>query len=659
MSLLNLRTDLKSLKYGSDRPGGGDSGLPYIKTDINTIDSGFNRLRLTKFDDGLIRGGTIGALNASVTDTLRISKFLIDPPKGPLFIAKQVGLQLSNPRLEVPKNPANIVLGASDNALAVGTNGLLEPTRIYNLGINTIAQIPVNAFGGHFNRHGILPVQTDASKYEAVVTANNNVLGSSEFNRLVSLANKFKLGDRTPNSTTNRQAISIFNTLSQAASIITGISTPPLGISPQDLIIDDYVAGPGSTYGIGRTTINRISNTEDGYKIGLSLDQSKQYAGKTRNQTTSAPELVDFSKDKNTGNNAISAYPIISQIEASIINKAINQSVVNYSNINSKTYAELQKQIEQQQQLKNDSKLSGSIYYNQFGIYNVTGSNPNGSTNGSYSSIGIEKIGYKNSYGDVVIINKSNWKDASREVRVGSGRQDRINLTPLFNADEGKDSLNVKIGKDNYNINDLVKFRIQAINTNNPSKGVYMVFRAYLTDLSDDVQANWNDIKYAGRGDKFYIYDGFSRKMSIGFKVAALSSKEMQPMYQKLNYLMSNLMPDYGEGKVMRGPLVRMTVGNYIDSQLGVLNSLTYKISNDTPWEIALNEPTVQGGIREMVLPHIIEVSLGFTPIGSQTWNQNELPRKANNVTNIAQNYNGKNESSNYIRPDDVIEEGV
>jgi hypothetical protein len=72
-----------------------------------------------------------------------------------------------------------------------------------------------------------------------------------------------------------------------------------------------------------------------------------------------------------------------------------------------------------------------------------------------------------------------------------------------------------------------------------------MVFRAYLTALSDSVDAQWTDIKYAGRGDKFYIYDGFSRKMSVSFKVAALSAEEMRPMYQKLNYLMSNLMPDY------------------------------------------------------------------------------------------------------------------
>ena len=34
MGLIDLKTNLKSLKYGNDRPGGGSSGQPYIVTPI-------------------------------------------------------------------------------------------------------------------------------------------------------------------------------------------------------------------------------------------------------------------------------------------------------------------------------------------------------------------------------------------------------------------------------------------------------------------------------------------------------------------------------------------------------------------------------------------------------------------------------------------------
>ena len=180
--LLTLKTDLKSLKYGHDTPGGGDSGQPYIKTDINSIDATINKVRLTKFDDGLIRGGIIGATNAAVTDTLRIGKFLTDFPKGPLFIVKQVGLQLTNPRVEsstLPTNKATKGQGAVTNVINFVSNvankieKAVGPTRIYNLGINTLAQVPVNAIGGHIVRHGFLPNNDSSKYYENVVTIKN------------------------------------------------------------------------------------------------------------------------------------------------------------------------------------------------------------------------------------------------------------------------------------------------------------------------------------------------------------------------------------------------------------------------------------------------------------------------------------------------------
>jgi hypothetical protein len=156
-----------------------------MKVELKDLDKPFTKLRLTKFDDGLIRGGAVGALNAAAVDTLRIGKFLTDLPKGPLFLIKQVGLQLSNPRLEAKKGATGFLSGVG-------------PTRIYNLGINTIAQVPLNAFGGHLVRHGLLPVMNDNTKYLSVVSENNkwgvDNLGSQN-NRLVGLRNKFNLGD--------------------------------------------------------------------------------------------------------------------------------------------------------------------------------------------------------------------------------------------------------------------------------------------------------------------------------------------------------------------------------------------------------------------------------------------------------------------------------
>jgi hypothetical protein len=694
MSLLDLKTDLKSLKYGQDQPGGGNSRQPYIQTDINTVDTDFNRLRLTKFDDGLVRGGIIGALNASVVDTLRIGKFFLDAPKGPLFITKQIGLQLSNPRLEVPKNPLNIAAGAPSNTLSVGTNGLLQPTRIYNLGVNTLLQVPLNALGGHIVRHGLFPIQSDASKYEAIVTANNDNLGllsnnPSKNNRLVSLKDKFQLGDRQVNkSTINNNFLNQINTvLSAASALLGGPSIPSLNINKTETVIDDYLGGPGSVYGIGRTLIKRTSNTEDGIKINLLSQFSRDYAGKTRDdkgspqsiilkstfdyglsnrkQSTLASRsfsdlpnqipnpntsLLDYNisnnrnPPKSNNSNPLNTNDLVTNGPSSYPNsqgvtglKSLSLPNLIYSSGISSSYSDIK--------VATDNLITSSS--NGFGIYNtITDVNtlsakPDGVLPTSPRAINTSPT-YKNGYGDVVKISGS-WNRVTRELRVGSGRQDQINLTPIFDGDKyfGED----KTGT--HNIRDLVKFRIQAVNTDSPDSGRWMVFRAYLTDLSDDTSAEWSDVKYAGRGDKFYIYTGFTRKISIGFKIAALSVDEMQFIYQKLNFLMSNTMPDYSN-ELMRGPLVRMTVGNYIDSQLGTLNQVSIKPDKESPWEIALDEP--EGGTKQLILPHVLDVSLSFTPIGSETAGSNLIAKKSENISHIAQNNTGDIKTLQYIK---------
>ena len=683
MPLLDLKTDLKSLKYGKDRPGGGDSGQPYQQVNINTVDSGFNRLRMTRFDDGLVRGGIVGAVNASVVDTLRIGKFLTDFPKGPLFIARQVGLQLSNPKLETRKLPSggSGVLGFLSNlANTINDKFGIGPTRIYNLGINTLAQVPVNAFGIHLNRHGLLPVQDDTTKYLAVAQFNNQNtkfvgagLPKSSTNRLLQKA----ITLLPPQTQTGR----LLNTIQSALSLF-GISLPNV---QNRQIIDDYVGGPGSVYGIGRTTIRRYDYTSNGVNkqdpqekgkvnyIGtLGLSQQyfssynaplgigglnisslpgpfgalfgaaaraisganatanlRKYNSLDSNNPTNAPTNIDTATY--SGVNGETKY--IANGNTVLLPQPIPGKVVSVRNASYQTYQNI---IESKKLTQNTIYVDGK-QANQFGIYGNIDPNtkeklgktllPNATSNPIYTD------------GNKVVKIKFPWNEATREVRVGSGKQDQINLTPLFKMNAGTIDDSVYIpGTGNRKINDLVKFRIQALDGDNPTSANWMIFRAYLTQLSDSTDASWNEIKYAGRGDKFYVYDGFSRKISIGFKVAALSDEEMKPMYQKLNYLMGNLMTDYKEDLIMRGPLVRMTIGNWIDGQVGILNSLSYTIPQDSPWEIAVNEPV--GGEKLLILPHVIEVQMTFTPIGSQTKGSNLITGKSETTSHIAQNIN-------------------
>ena len=117
-----------------------------------------------------------------------------------------------------------------------------------------------------------------------------------------------------------------------------------------------------------------------------------------------------------------------------------------------------------------------------------------------------------------------------------------------------------------------------------------MLFRALLTDITDNPNPSWNTINYVGRGEPFYIYNGFERTVSFTFQVAAVSEEEMKPLWQKMNYLYSNVMPDYSDN-IMRGPYMKLTIGNYMYRQPGVIKGLTYTIDNKSPWEIAIDDP--------------------------------------------------------------------
>jgi len=102
-------------------------------------------------------------------------------------------------------------------------------------------------------------------------------------------------------------------------------------------------------------------------------------------------------------------------------------------------------------------------------------------------------------------------------------------------------------------------------------------------------------------------------------------------MYKKLNYLASNLTPDYSPFGYMRGPLVQLTMGGYLYEQVGFINSLTYDVPNDTTWEIGINDTagdsasSLTTGLDNLQaisdnkvkeLPHRISVtSFQFTPI--------------------------------------------
>ena len=128
------------------------------------------------------------------------------------------------------------------------------------------------------------------------------------------------------------------------------------------------------------------------------------------------------------------------------------------------------------------------------------------------------------------VINKINpFKSKSFKYNVHlKGKKDELNMVPILKLDQKKPD------KFEKKLKDFVNFRIEVVDhdTNNNN---LIVFRAFLDSVSDDYSANHNKFKYNGRGEPFFTYSSFDRKMSVSFKIAAQTRWEMKPLYQKLN----------------------------------------------------------------------------------------------------------------------------
>jgi hypothetical protein len=259
------------------------------------------------------------------------------------------------------------------------------------------------------------------------------------------------------------------------------------------------------------------------------------------------------------------------------------------------------------------------------GTYNTLTQNE---INNLYVTRGTEK--YKTKTTD------KRFENIELEQRVGVGSPgavegnistpvDLINAKPIYNSSIGESGTPASTPKEHSN--DLVHFRIGIVNPQNPSTTTYMNFRSFIDNFSDSYTADWDAQKYMGRAESFYKYNGFGREISIGFTVAAQSQAEMNVIYSKLNYLASSLAPTYTSQGYMAGNLSKITLGDYIHEQYGIIKSLSYDIPEESPWEITIE----QGSTIKDELPMIVSVKLSFTPIHKfrpEVGNQNRFITK-------------------------------
>lgn len=218
MGLIDLKTDLKSLRYGNDQRGGGSSNQPYI---VTPIPDGF----APTSPDFLLRNGYLNPLS-SIQDVSRLTKLFFDlkSPNGLQFITKQILLERQN-----------VIVPGGFN-------------RIYNP-LGTLAQAGVVSTGYRLNKQGLNPFARgyfnggQEGYYRFTQAADNidNGVDGGE-NRLALLYKIKQVGNAKP------------------TDVILARGVYDISDNPNYLF--SYSGGPGSVLGVGRTNIRVIG---DGY----------------------------------------------------------------------------------------------------------------------------------------------------------------------------------------------------------------------------------------------------------------------------------------------------------------------------------------------------------------------------------------------------------
>ena len=656
MGIVDLRTNLKSLRYGKDTVGGGNSGQPFV---TRAIPDDLSDVGRTGGPDFLLRGGTL-LPRIVLNDATRISKLFYpgrgnkinttnsDDPLGidasnngrrpvnligTLFTAKQNILSLTNvnssagyePFVQVERNTEGNFFQRAGSAI----NTFLQNNVALNQGLytplSTIGQTVGGALGAHLNKQGLNPLL-------------NTTVGSPDGNTPLNLPTYLNTIATSGDEGNKSRLLPLLSKIDSN----TGA----------DQTLYKYSGGPGATLGVGQTNI--VMQSE--YRTGENNAKKQYWEDKI------TPQFVDRAK--------INAPNILKNSLIGIFNKRYDEENFVDSNGNESegvVFSTLFQDIDIGLQSTrfasvyqsgtlletNKDKLASGInesvprqVWTQAEIENKTPFSKTGKTdditdfrkvvapNGSNMIPDSIKYESKNKFEQRVnlgnpgiVANRNSYTIGRRNIGSNidtvSGNADythaldKVNALPIYQSENVVQSTSIK--------NDFVKFRIGVIDNDRPNIKNYIHFRAIIDSMDDSYASEWNAQKYMGRGENFYKYAGFDRTINLSWTVAAQSKQELIPMYQKLNYLASANAPHYSKTGYMGGNLISLTIGGWCYEQVGVMNGLTLSVPEESPWEIAIpdagNTSIVDGteiltdpSVKEM--PMIVKVTgFSFKPI--------------------------------------------
>tara|TARA_R100001230_G_C5689830_1_gene202903 strand:+ start:137 stop:3016 length:2880 start_codon:yes stop_codon:yes gene_type:complete len=515
--------------------------------------------------------GAIGMITSPLIDTIRVGKYLISPD-GLLFMAKQFGLQLTNPRSEWK-------LG-------------LHRGRIFNP-LSFALQVPANALGIHIDRHYLGPFNGEGSKYEKLITDLDNegdTLDSSK-NRLVLMLDEMSTG-------------------------IAGVGKTPG--SKIDML--SGLMGPKSLFGIGQTRFFKHTSGVDvffGQEVVTGEGTIMPYSPETPYAKALASgewseamkgdesHLKTYSED-----NKGEGHPIFAREDFDKYWGG-EEGTPGYIEENIKELNSLD-DIGASSKTGNVSGLFNVMSYDDIAHFRRTPKKFRDFRNQNFEPSASAMFEVDNDY------NTYEGRKAFI-LRWAGGMPDYGATTP---------GMSYLTGEEDPSKGDFVRVILGREDGNVPP----VQLRSYIEDMSDKLSTSYSTVGYSGNPADSYIFDKISRAWSLKITVPAFTVKELKKNFQNLDTIMRHASPTITSAQVAGGNITYITVGDLWDELPTLLTDFDYTINQEGGWDIAHGrlEGWMDGdGAAETIeheLPMLFSVTLGGKFLANDDggiWNAN------------------------------------
>ena len=113
-----------------------------------------------------------------------------------------------------------------------------------------------------------------------------------------------------------------------------------------------------------------------------------------------------------------------------------------------------------------------------------------------------------------------------------------------------------------------------------------VVFSAYLSGFKYNSNSTWNPVKYVGRSESFYTFTEHKRDVSFNIQVPCFNRIHLLEKHRALSQLQSAGAGKYDGNNRLGGIITKVTLGNYLVAEPGILTSVSFDIPDVSSWDI-------------------------------------------------------------------------